>query len=382
MNKFIPYAHHDIDENDIKSVVDVLKSDWLTTGPKVQEFENVFSKFVGSKFSVAVSSATAGLDISVNSLSLPEGSEIITTPLTFAASANCILYNRCKPIFADIDKNTMNIDPKKIKEKITKKTKAIIPVHYAGQPCDMDRITDIAKDNNLHIIEDAAHAIAAQYKERKIGSISEMTVFSLHAAKNITTGEGGVITTNDENLYKKLILFRSHGIDRSPLQRHGSSGSYVYDMKLLGKNYRITDFQCALGITQLAKAEKIRSIREKISSKYSKELSKIKEITLPLSIPNIVHARHLYPILLDKNIDRDKFFEIMRSKNIGVNVHYIPVYELSYYKNLYNLGKKDFPITSDISSREISLPLHTLMSDKDVDYVIQCVKETIKEMTI
>lgn len=381
MNKFIPYAHHDIDDNDIKSVVEVLKSDWLTTGPKIQEFETLFANFVNAKFAVAVNSATSGLDISVTALNIDENSEIITTPLTFAASANCILYNRCKPIFADIDKNTMNIDPEKIKEKITSKTKAIIPVHYAGQPCDMDAITEIAKEHNLYIIEDAAHAVAAEYKGRRIGSISDITVFSLHAAKNITTGEGGVITTNNEDVYKKLLLLRSHGIDRSTLQRHGSSGSYIYDMKLLGKNYRMTDFQAALGISQLSKAEKIRQIRESIALRYNKELSKIKEITIPEVINNVVHARHLYPILLDKKINRDKFFESMRSKNIGVNVHYIPIYELSYYKNLYNLAEKDFPITSDISSREISLPLHTLMTDEDVNYIIDSIKVCIGELS-
>lgn len=370
---------HDISESDAEEILHVLKTGWLTTGPKIEEFENAIKDFIGCKFAVAVSSATAGLDIAIQALNFPADSEIITTPFTFVASSNAILYNNCTPVFADIDHKTYNIDTKNIQEKITEKTRAILPVHYAGQPCDMEAIKEIAKEHNLFVIEDAAHAIGAEYEGRKIGTIGDLTVFSFHAAKNIVTGEGGVVTTDNEELYKKLLLLRSHGIDKSTMQRYGASAGYEYDMKVLARNYRITDVQCAIGLTQLRRFNEFFSRRQKIVEMYNKALSKIPEITLPFVSPNVRHGWHIYTILLN-DVDRDAFFKEMKSKNIGVNVHYIPVYRHTYYKNRFNINPKDFPITEDIFKRIVTLPLFPKMADEDVNDVITATKETIEKL--
>ncbi len=370
---------HDVSDKDAEEIMRVVRHGWLTTGPKIEEFENAIRDFIGCKFAVAVSSATAGLDIAVTSLGLQPGSEIITTPFTFVASSNAILYNNCNPVFVDIDEKTRNMDAGKIEEKITGKTKAILPVHYAGQPCDMDAINEIAENNGLYVIEDAAHAIGAEYKGRKIGTIGNMTVFSFHASKNIVTGEGGVVTTNDEALYKKLLLLRSHGIDKPTLQRFGSAAGYEYDMKILARNYRITDVQCAIGLTQLRRFDEFLSRRNEIVEVYNKELAKIKEIATPFVSNNIRHAWHIYTILLN-GIDRDRFFAEMKMQNIGVNVHYIPVYRHSYYREKFGITPSLFPVTEDVFSRIVTLPLFPKMSDGDVNDVITAVKETVEKL--
>lgn len=370
---------HDISDADAEEIMHVLKHGWLTTGPKIEEFENAIKDFVGCKFAVAVSSATAGLDIAVQSLDLPECSEIITTPFTFIASPNSILYNNCMPVFVDIDSKTRNIDVNKIEDKITKKTKAILPVHYAGQPCDMDVIHEIAKEHDLSVIEDAAHAIGAEYKGRKIGTIGDLTIFSFHAAKNVVTGEGGIVTTDNESLYKKLLLLRSHGIDKSTLQRYGAAAGYEYDMKVLARNYRITDVQCAIGITQLRRFDEFHSRRQEIVNMYNKELPKMKEITIPFVSPDVRHAWHIYTILLN-GVDRDTFFKEMRRQNIGVNVHYIPVYRHTYYKDRFNINPSEFPVTEDVFKRIVTLPLFPKMAGVDIKDVIIAIKETVEKL--
>jgi len=373
----IPYGKQNIDEEDIKAVVEVLKSDWITTGPKVEEFEKAIANYVGAKYAVAVNSGTSALDIAVGALEIPEGSEIITTPFTFVASSNCILYNNCRPVFADIKKDTYNIDPKEVAKKITDKTKAIIYVDYAGQPCDIDELKEIAEDNNLYLIEDAAHAIGAEYKGQRIGSFADLTEFSFHPVKHITSGEGGAVTTNDEKFYEKLKMLRNHGMDKSIKERFGPNAGYKYDIKLLGKNYRITDFQCALGLSQLKKLDGILAKRDDIVKKYNEEFSKIPEITVPYVKSDVKSAWHLYTMLLDKKIDRDKFFASMRSKGIGVNVHYIPAYHFSYYKK-FDINPADYPNTEEVFSRIITLPLYPTMTKDDVAKVIESVKEYIK----
>lgn len=373
----IPYGKQNIDDEDINAVVEVLKSDWITTGPKVEEFEKAIANYVDAKYAVAVNSGTSALDIAVGALELPEGSEIITTPFTFVASSNCILYNNCKPVFADINPKTYNIDPEQIRKKITDKTKAILYVDYAGQPCDIDEIKEIAEDNNLHLIEDAAHAIGAEYKGQRIGSFADLTEFSFHPVKHITSGEGGAVTTNDEKLYEKLKMLRNHGMDKSIKERFGPNAGYRYDIKLLGKNYRITDFQCALGLSQLKKLDGILAKRNDIVKAYNEEFSKIPEITIPYVKSDVKSAWHLYTILLDNKIDRDKLFTLMRSRGIGVNVHYIPAYHFSYYKK-FGISAEDYPNTEGIFSRIITLPLYPKMTKDDVGRVIESVKECIK----
>jgi len=378
-NNFLPYGIHYIDEEDIKEVVKVLESDWITTGPKVKEFEDKICDYLGCKYAVAVSSGTAALEIAVQSLDLPKNSEIITTPFTFVADSNAILYNNHKPVFADIREDTRNIDPNEIRKKITKKTKAIIYVDYAGQPCEIDEIREIAQENNLYLIEDAAHALGAEYHGKKVGNFADLTMFSFHPVKHITTGEGGMLTTNDEELYRRLKLLRNHGIDKDAGERYGKNAGYAYDMKLLGRNYRITDFQCALGISQLKKLDKFIERRQTLAKKYNDALKDIKEITIPYVKENVKHVWHLYTILLN-GIDRDKFFEYMRNNNIGVNVHYIPVYHFSYYKKYFNFNPNDFPVTEEVFNKIVTLPLFPKMEDEEITYVINTVKETIDEI--
>lgn len=362
----IPYGRQQIDDMDIRAVIETLKSDYLTTGPKVAEFESVLASYVGAKHCVAANSGTSGLDIAVGALELPVGSEIITTPFTFAASSNCILYNNCTPVFADIDPKTYNIDPAQIKKNITKKTKAIIYVDYAGQPCNLAELKDIANEHGLFLIEDACHALGAEYDGKRVGSFADMTVFSFHPVKHITTGEGGAVTTENDEFYAKMKLLRNHGIDKTPSERT----TYQYDVKMLGRNYRIPDILCALGISQLKKIDGFIKRREEIAAMYSKELGKIASITTPYVAPNIRHAWHLYTILLDKKINRDAFYAKMKEQNINVNVHYIPIYKFSYYKQ-FKINANTLPVTEDVSSRIITLPLYPGMEDMGIKKVIE-----------
>jgi len=279
--EFLPYGTQWLNEEEINEVIDSLKSSWITTGPKMRLFEEKFKNFRGSKYAVAVNSGTAALHISTSSIDINPGDEVITTPMTFVASANCVVYRGGTPILADIKKNTYNIDPEEIKKKITSNTRAIIPVHFAGQPCDMDEISEIAEENNLIIIEDAAHAIDAEYKGKKIGNISDLTIFSFHPVKNITTAEGGMVTTNNEELYEKLLMFRTHGISRDAVKRFGKEGGFYYDMQYLGFRYNLSELHSSLGIHQLDKLEAFQSRRREIVRIYNKELGSIEGIKIP-----------------------------------------------------------------------------------------------------
>ncbi len=375
---FLPYALHWIDDDDIAEVVKVLKSDWITTGPKIKEFEDSVCTYVGCKYGVAVNSGTSALDVAVASLGLEKG-EVITTPFTFAASANAALFNGLKPVFADIKKDTHNIDPKEIRKKVTSETRAIMYVDFAGQPCDIREIGEISAEHDLYLLEDAAHALGAEYEGRKIGSFAHITVFSFHPAKHITTGEGGMCVTNDDELAQKMKKLRNHGIDADTRERYGRDASWAYDIRFLSRNYRMTDFQAALGISQLKKIERFIARRQEIVKIYREGFDGINEITLPYVKPNVRHVWHLYTIVLN-GINRDKFFKTMRQKNIGVNVHYIPVYRHGYYKQRFGLNPKDFPVTEDLFKRIITLPLFPKMSDQDAFDVIDAVKETVKEL--
>jgi len=376
--QFIPYGHQSIDEEDIKAVVEVLKGDWITTGPNVEEFEKELANYVGAEHAIAVNSGTSALDIAVGCLGLGPGSEVITTPFTFVASSNCLLYNNLKPVFADIDPKTFNIDPEKIKEKITPKTKAILYVDYAGQPCRIDEIKEIAAEHDLSLIEDAAHALGAEYKGKRVGSFADVTEFSFHPVKHITTGEGGAVTTDNEELAEKMRMLRNHGMDKSVKDRFGKDAGYVYDIRMLGRNYRITDFQCALGLKQLEKIGGFLKKREAVVEAYNERLPNIEGITIPYVKEDVKHSWHLYNILLDKNLNRDKFFKLMRTKGIGVNVLYIPIHKFSLYAKLGYDGE-GLQNTSDIYSRIINLPLHQELSKEDLDRICSAVEECIGE---
>jgi UDP-4-amino-4,6-dideoxy-N-acetyl-beta-L-altrosamine transaminase len=379
--KFIPYGHQFIDKENIKEVVNVLKSDWITQGPKVREFEEALCKYTGAKYAVVVSSGTAALHIACLAAGIQQGDEVITSPITFVASANCVVYCGGKPVFADIQDDTINIDPQEIKKKISKKTKAIIPVHFAGHPCDLEEIYSIAKDNNLIIIEDACHALGAEYKGYKIGSckFSDMTVFSFHPVKSITTGEGGAVLTNNEELYEKLLMLRTHGItkDKNKLLNK-NEGDWWYEMHYLGFNYRITDFQCALGLSQLRKLDSFIQYRRKIVEIYNKDLSEIDEIILPIERPYVKSSWHIYYIRLKNSEKRREVFKKLSKQNIGVQVHYIPVYLHPYYIKTFGYKEGCCPKAESYYKSAITIPLFVGLKKSEIKYIVDHIKGTIK----
>lgn len=368
----IPYGRQTIEDDDIDSVIEVLKSDYLTTGPKIAEFEKSVADYVGAKYAVAISNGTSALHAACFAAGIGPGDEVITTPITFAASSNCVLYCGGTPVFADIDPKTYNIDPDDIRKKITDKTKAIIAVHLAGQPCDMDEIHKIAKENNLIVIEDGAHALGSVYKGKKVGSLSDMTTFSFHPVKPITTGEGGMIVTDNEEFYKKMVLFRSHGITRDEAMMTRNDGPWFYQQFELGFNYRITDIQCALGCSQMKKLDRFLAKRKEIVLRYNEAFADCENIVTPYQLPETESGWHLY-IVQVKNCDRKQIFEALRDKGIGVNVHYIPVYMHPYYQEH---GYKDVHCKNaeEVYSHIISLPLYPGLTEEQQSYVIDTLK--------
>lgn len=373
---YIPYGRQSIDEDDIKAVIETLRSDYLTTGPKVEEFERCVADYVGAKYAVAIANGTAALHAACFAAGIGEGDEVITTPITFAASANCVLYCGGKPVFADIDSVTYNIDPEDIKRKITDRTKAIIAVHFTGQPCDMDAIHAIAKEHNLIVIEDAAHALGADYKGKQIGSLSDMTTFSFHPVKHITTAEGGMIMTNNNDLYEKLRLFRTHGITRNPELLSQKEGPWYYEQISLGYNYRITDVQCALGISQMRKLYDFVDRRREIAKRYDEAFAGNPNIITPYQKEGCNNSYHLYVIQV-KNVDRRKVFEELSTAGIGVNVHYIPVYTFPYYRE-HGYGCITCKNAEELYKHIISIPMYPDLTAEQQEYVISKVIEKCK----
>ena len=376
----IPYGRQTIEEDDIEEVVKVLKSDFLTTGPKVAEFERAVAEYVGAKYAVAISNDTAALHAACHAAGIGPGDEVITTPITFAASANCVLYCGGTPVFADIDPQTYNIDPEDIRCKITDKTKAIIPVHLAGQPCDMDAIHAIAKEHHLIVIEDAAHAIGTQYKNKKVGSIADFTTFSFHPVKTVTAGEGGAIATNDEKLYHRLLRLRSHGITRNPDEMvHPTDAKWYNEQVELGYNYRMTDFQAALLLSQLDKLDRFIERRTQIVKRYNEAFAECPELVLQREIPESKTARHLYVIQLNPELltcTRREFFDALYAENVHVQVHYLPVYWHSYYEKL-GYPKGLCPNAEYLYEHVMSIPLFYSMTDEDVESVITAIKKVL-----
>lgn len=373
----IPYGKQTIDQDDIQAVVDVIKSDFLTTGPKIAEFEQTVADYVGAKYAVAISNGTSALHAACFAAGIGPGDEVITTPLTFAASANCVLYCGGTPVFADVDPKTYNIDPEDIRRKITDRTKAIIAVHLAGQPCDMDAIHSIAHEYGLIVIEDGAHALGSVYKGKKVGSLSDMTTFSFHPVKPITTGEGGMIVTDNEEFYKKMALFRSHGITRDDSMMTRNDGPWFYQQFDLGYNYRITDIQCALGCSQMKKLDRFLARRKEIVARYNEVFADCDNIITPYQLSDTESGWHLY-IVQVKNCDRRQVFEAMREKGIGVNVHYIPVYMHPYYQE-HGYENVHCANAEEIYSHIISLPLYPGLTSEQQDYVIDTLKSLCGE---
>lgn len=378
--KPLPYAKQYIDNDDCKAVTDVLKSDFLTTGPKAREFEEKIADYVGTKFAVAFSNGTAALHAACFAAGVKPGDEVITTPITFAASANCALYMGATPVFADINSETFNIDPNEIAKKITKNTKAIIPVDFTGQAVDIDAINELVKGTDIVVIEDSAHALGTKYKGTRVGGLTDMTEFSFHPVKTITTGEGGIITTNNKNYYEKLTNFRGHCITRDINQLHNKDGGgWYYEQLDLGYNYRITDFQCALGISQMKKLDWFITRRKEIVSKYNEAFKNLEGVILQKNADFSDTSNHLYVLKLDLpklKATRKEIYNALIAEHIGAHVHYIPVYWHPYYQKLgYEKGL--CPRAEELYNCMLTIPLFPAMSDEDIDDVINGVYKII-----
>ena len=375
----LPYGRQAVDEADIQAVVEVLRSDWLTTGPKVAEFEEAFAIRVSAAYAVSFSSGTAGLHAAAFVAGLSAGDEAITTPMTFAATANCVLYQGAVPVFTDVSPDTLNLDPGQIAAKISPKTRAIIGVDYAGHPAEWNALREIAQKNGLVVIEDACHALGAEYGPQRVGSIADLTVFSFHPVKHITTGEGGMVTTNDANRAEMLRRFRNHGISSDARQRQ-SAGQWHYEMVLLGFNYRLPDIACALGLEQLKKLDANLARRREIAAQYAAAFREMPGIIAPVVRPEVNPAWHLYPIRLDLKklaADRGQIFRALRAENIGVNVHYIPVHLHPYYRDRFGYQGGEFPVAEGAYERLISLPMFHAMTDQDVSDVVQAASKVL-----
>jgi len=375
----LPYGRQSVDEPDIQAVVETLRSDWLTTGPKVSQFEEALADRVGAKYAVSFSSGTAALHGAAFAAGLKEGDEAITSPMTFAATANCVLYVGATPVFADVCPDTLNLDPAQAAERINHKTKAILPVDYAGHPADLDEYLRSAERHGLMVIEDACHALGAEYHSRRTGSMAHMSVFSFHPVKHITTGEGGMVTTDRGDLAQSLRRFRNHGISSEARQRQ-SAGQWHYEMVLLGFNYRLPDVACALGLRQLAKLETNLARRRAIAARYAAAFRGMAGVIAPTVREDVLPAWHLYPIRLDLArlaAGRGEVFRALRAENIGVNVHYIPVHLHPYYCERFGYKGGEFPVAEDAYERLISLPMFHGMSEQDVEDVIRAVEKVM-----
>ena len=375
------YGRQWIDEDDVHAVESVLRSNLITCGPKVDELERTLCEFTGAKYAVAVNSGTSALHCATIAAGIGPGDEVITTPITFAASANCALYCGAKPVFADINPETYNIDPESILAHITKKTKAVVAVDFTGQAVEIDKIRKICRENNLTFIEDAAHSIATKYNGQQVGALADMTCFSFHPVKTVTGGEGGAILTNNEELYKKLVLAHAHGIthDENLMEDTPHEGSWYYEQISLGYNYRLTDFQAALISSQLKKIDMFKSRRQEIVRRYNEAFCEIPELFVQKEIPESDSCRHLYIIQLrlDKlNCTRREFFDAMSAENVQCQIHYVPVYWFPYYQKIgYEKGL--CPNAEEMYKGIMSIPLYPKMSDQDVEDVIHAVKKVV-----
>lgn len=363
-DKFIPYGRQSIDDDDITAVVEALKSDWLTTGPAVDRFETDVCAFTGVEYGIAVCNGTAALHTAMFALGIGPGDEVIVPPITFAATANCVLYQGGRPVFVDVEEDTLLIDPTKIEEAITPCTKAIIGVDYAGQPCDWDALRDIANQYNLKLVADACHSLGAEYKGRKVGTLADISCFSFHPVKNMTTGEGGMCVTDNEEYAQRMRIFRNHGITTTANQRE-RSGAWFYEMTELGYNYRITDFQCALGSSQLKKLPEWIKKRNYLASLYSQFFSGTTVQPLK-TVEYSLNAFHLYVVRLS---NRDKIFQVLREGRIGANVHYPPVFMHPYYRALSGGHKINCPVSENVYLSLLTLPLCPGLTEADVDKV-------------
>jgi len=381
---FLPFARPSIGEGEIAEVADSLRSGWITTGPKTERFAEMFRQYVGGRFAAPLSSATAGLHVALLAHGIGPGDEVITTPMTFAATLNVIVLVGATPVLADIDRATLNVRVEEIERKVTARTRAVIPVHYVGQPCDMDPILALATRRGLAVIEDAAHAIGTEYKGRRIGSLPTTSVFSFHPNKNITTGEGGMVVTGDEKVFEAVSLLKFHGMDRNAWKRFAKSGSPRYDIALPGYKYNMMDIQAAIGLHQLGKLDGFIEKRAAIASAYDRDFA-----GAPFLLPSPVpwpsrHAWHLYAPLVDLErltIDRDRFMAELKERNIGCGLHYSAAHEFSYYRDRFGWEPMDFPEAHFVSERIVSLPLFPDMTEEERGDVVQAVFDIAKKFS-
>ncbi|MCK4546900.1 MAG: DegT/DnrJ/EryC1/StrS family aminotransferase [Candidatus Eisenbacteria sp.] len=361
-------------------MVDTLTSDWITTGPKTRRFEEKAAEYLGVTHTLALNSCTAALHLSLAAADIGEGDEVITSPLTFCATANVVLHQRARVVFVDVERDTFNLDPEALRSAITEKTKAVIPVHYAGQPCEMDEILSVAREHGLRVFEDAAHAIGATYRGRRAGTMGDTGCYSFYAIKNMTTGEGGLLATNDDEIAERARILSLHGISKDAWKRYSSQGSWFYEVTLPGFKYNMSDLQASLGLHQLAKLDGFIERREQLARRYDRAFEEMEEIEIQRVRPERRHARHLYPVLIDLerlSIDRAQFIEALRAENIGSTVNFIPVHLHPYYRRTFGYQEGDYPVAEEIYRREISLPLFPRMKDSDVDSVVSAVRKII-----
>ncbi len=377
---FIVFGKPKISEDEIAEVVDTLRSGWIGTGPKAQQFEQLFCQYTGAKHSVSLNSCTAGLHLGLVVAEIGANAEVITTPMTFAATANVICHVNAKPVFVDCDKKTYNIDAAQIEKAITKKTRAIIPVHLAGYPCDMDPILEIAEKHGLVVIEDAAHALETTYKKKKIGAISHLTAFSFYATKTITTGEGGMLTTSNEEWANKLRILRLHGMDKDAWKRYQTTWSNPYDVIWPGYKYNLTDIAAAIGIHQLKKAEKFHKRREMIWKRYNEAFEQLPVLLPPEPEKGSQHARHLYAPLLELeklNADREQVRRELFEEGIGTGIHFISLHLQKYYQERFGFKQTAFPNAAFVSERTLSLPLSPHLTTEEVERIIEAFQKVL-----
>jgi perosamine synthetase len=379
-DSFLPYARQVIEDDDVAAVVEALRSDWLTTGPRVEELERLFAERIGTRHAIAYSSGTAALHGTTFAAQIASGDEVVVPTLTFAASAACVVYQGGTPVLADVSPNTFNLSPEQFERRVTARTKAVVVVHYGGVPADMDAIGEIARRHQLVVIEDAAHAAGASTGNGACGALGDMGVFSLHPAKQLTSGEGGVVTTNNDQFAERLRRFRNHCMDTSGRERE-TAGAYAYTIEELGFNYRLTDIQAALGTSQLAKLDRFVARRTELVALYNELLAGREGLLLPHVVPGTTPSWHLYVVQLPEGVDRDRVFADMRAQNIGVNVHYIPVHRLGFYQRLLGVDRSDYPVAEAVFTRILTLPLHPGMSDDDVRSVVHALDRTLERVS-
>ena len=378
---FLPFAMPDISEAEIDSVVETLRSGWLTTGPKVGRFEADFAKYVGCQHAVAVNSATAALHLALAAIGLQEGDEVLVPTMTFAATAEVVLYFKARPVLVDCQPETLNLDPDQIEKAITAKTKAIIPVHIAGQACDMDRILELARAYDLRVIEDAAHALPARHRGKMIGTIGDITCFSFYATKTITTGEGGMATTESLEWADRMRIMGLHGISKDAWKRYTAEGSWYYEILYPGFKYNLTDIAAAIGLEQLKRCTHFWEIRERYAALYNEGFQDVPGIITPYVAPDVRHAWHLYIIQLDLEqlrIGRNEFISLLKQENIGTSVHFIPLHLHPYYRDTFGYRPEDLPTASAVFERIVSLPIYTQMTETDVERVIETVRRLVR----